>query len=210
MVGMHARRIPLQIGILMFVALAGCAEVDEVWQVRPDGGGRYKLSVRYNGDLLRRIRDVVGEARIRELSPRPLPLDVSVWRRTLAQVKGLKVIHCEERTTDGGMRELSLDVEFDSIRSMVAWEFLSCRTTTVTNANRDDGETVQTFTMNPLARVPVLRKGLSWWRLTTPKATGKRTMRNKTRHPCRVPRVRVVLPARPYDSPRLRPRCCAR
>ncbi len=171
---MCARLVSALFSCLALTTLAACAEVDEVWRFRDGGGGRYQLTVRYNGDLLRQIREVVGEARLRQLSPRPLPFDVAIWRRTLARVKGLNVKSCEEKTLDGGMIELSADVEFDSLRAMLHWEFLSCRTTSLVNAEVD-GETRQTLTMNPLARLPVLRTGLSWWRLTEKSNDEKRT-----------------------------------
>jgi hypothetical protein len=144
----------------VLAGLGGCAEVEEQWVLGEKGGGTWTLSLRWNADLWRRVRGVLGPAVTDRLRGRALPLRPQAWRDSLAGVEGVTIVECEERDTDTGMRELRVQLRFEKLRALMQWELMRRRTVRVETrpapGAAENDPPLCRFAMEPIARVPVL------------------------------------------------------
>ncbi len=138
---------------LVTLLLAGCVEVEERLQLEREGNGLYTLSLRWNADLLARVRDTVGERALAAFEGRPFPLDVGHWRDGLAMLPGLKIQRLEEQEDGAGWRKIEALVAFDRLESLLRWELLAGRPLSIA---AEGGERQARLTMEPLRRLPLL------------------------------------------------------
>jgi hypothetical protein len=155
--------VPLLAGLLL--ALAGCVEVEERLAFEREGNGTYALTLRWNADVLGRVREAVGERAMTAFEGRALPLRADEWRETLRALDGLKVVMLEESVEDGGWKVLRLELAFQSLEDLRRWELFGRRTLEVTS--RDDPRrgrlVMQPFTrltlLDPLLELLAARRG---------------------------------------------------
>ena len=138
---------------LLGLLLAGCVEVEERLTFEREGNGRYTVSLRWNADLLARVRDTVGERALQACEGRPFPLDVGHWRDGLAMLTGLKIQRLEEQEDGAGWRKIEAEIAFDRLESLLRWELLAGRPLRIA---AEGGERQGRLTMEPLLRLPLL------------------------------------------------------
>ena len=140
-----------------FLGLAGCTEAEETWTLNRKGGGEYALVLRWNADLWRRVRGVLGAKVMRRLAGDGFPLRTELWRDGLSGLEGVEILELEERDTDTGMRELRLRARFGKLEQILRWDVLAGRRVKVEpQEGKGGGEGRVAFSMEPIAQVPVL------------------------------------------------------
>lgn len=122
------RRVLLPLlGLVWAGLLAGCVEADETIVLDSDGGGTYRLSVRWNADLWRRAGDAIGDKARRALATPAVPLTAAAWRDAFEPVPGIEIVELEEKTQDGGWKQLRVELRFRHLRDLWRFEFLGNR-----------------------------------------------------------------------------------
>lgn len=121
------RALPLLLGLVWAGLLAGCVEADETIALDSDGGGTYRLSVRWNADLWRRAGDAIGDKARRALATPGVPLSATAWRDAFEPVPGIEIVELEEETQDGGWKQLRVELRFRHLRDLWRFEFLGNR-----------------------------------------------------------------------------------
>lgn len=152
------RRLLLILALMpMLLGLAGCTEAEETWTFDRKGGGEYALVVRWNADLWRRVRGVLGSKVMARLAGDGFPLRAELWRDGLRDLEGVEILELEARDTDTGMRELRLRARFQKVEQILRWDVLAGRTVRIEPPSKEDGGPARTtFYMEPIPRVPVL------------------------------------------------------
>lgn len=138
------------------VLLGGCLHVEESFTFARDsreGGGTYALSVRWNADLLQRVRDVVGPAVLERFQGRPFPLRLEEWRESLRALDHVDLKALEETVEPGGWRTLRTVVGFGRLEHLMAWEPLAGRSLSVEGP---EGDRPARLRMAPFARLPLI------------------------------------------------------
>lgn len=141
------------VGALLVLALSGCVEVDEDWKMARDGSGTYEVTLRWNADLLARVKDTVGAKVLSAFEGRAFPLRLDEWREGLKPLPHVEIKRLDERDLAGGWHELHVLVAFGTLDDLLGWEVLSRRTLRI---DPPDGERLVRLHMTPLALVPVL------------------------------------------------------
>ena len=151
------RRALLALLCCLALGFAGCTEAEEDWTLDRKGGGEYALTVRWNADLWRRVRGVLGAKVMERLAGPGFPLRVELWRDGLKNLEGVKILALEERDTDTEMRELHLRARFEKLEQILRWDVLAARRVRLeTAAKGAAGPPRATLYMEPIARVPIL------------------------------------------------------
>src|SRR5262245_52064484 len=119
----HARIATLLAGVLA-LALGGCVESDESWKFARDGSGSYEVTLRWNADLLARVKDAVGPKVFGAFEGRAFPLRLEEWREGLKPLPHVEIKRLEERDVEGGWHEITALVEFGSLQDLLGWEVL--------------------------------------------------------------------------------------
>jgi hypothetical protein len=135
------------------LALAGCVEVDEDWKFTRDGSGTYELTLKWNADLLARVRDAVGAPVLAKFEGRAFPLRLEEWREGLKSLPHVEIKRLEERDLPGGWHELRAHLAFGALQDLLGWEVLSRRTVRI---DPPTGERLVKLHMTPLTHLPVL------------------------------------------------------
>lgn len=135
------------------LALGGCVEVDERLALEREGNGTYALALRWNADVLARVRETLGARAMAALEGRAFPLRADEWRETLRGVDGVKVVSLEESVEEGGWRALRLELAFASLDDLRRWELFGRRTLQV-SATSDPRR--GRLVMQPFAQIPLL------------------------------------------------------
>lgn len=135
------------------LSLAGCTEVDEAWTFERDGSGTYEVRVRWNADLLARLRDVVGAQALAGFEGRAFPLRLEDWRESLAGLARVDLQTLEERTEPGGWHVLRAVLRFGRVEDVLRWELLARRSLRI---DPPDDERRVRVAMTPFARLPWL------------------------------------------------------
>lgn len=154
---MPRRLLPLL--LLFALVLPGCVEAEETWDLDRKGGGAYELTLRWNADLWRRVRGVLGAKVMGRVAGEGFPLRPELWRDGLKNLPGVTIEDCSERDTDTALRELHVRVTFKRLADLLGWEVLARRTVRLEVEKPEKGSEASpraTFTMEPIARVPVL------------------------------------------------------
>jgi len=140
------------------LALSGCVEVTEKWNLESGGGGTYDLTVRWQADLWRRVADVLGERAMKRIHGAPFPMRAEEWRDGLKGLKGVEIQSLGSEEQEHGWRKLSVKLHFQKVADVFQWEVLSRRTAhfTVEKPKEDDEERIGRLHMTPLIDVPVL------------------------------------------------------
>ena len=138
---------------LLALLFSGCVEVEERLALERDGNGLYTLTLRWNADLLARVRDTVGDGALAAFEGRPFPLDVGHWRDGLAMLPGLTILKLDEQDDGAGWRKIEARVAFDKLESLLRWELLAGRPLSIA---AEGGERQARLTMEPLNRLPLL------------------------------------------------------
>lgn len=141
------------VAALLGLLLAGCVEVEERLTFEREGNGLYAVTLRWNADLLARVRDSVGERALQAFEGRPFPLDVGHWRDGLAMLTGLKILHLKEQEDGAGWRKIEVQIAFDRLESLLRWELLAGRPLSIA---AEGGERQARLTMEPLRSLPLL------------------------------------------------------
>jgi hypothetical protein len=141
------------VGAALALALVGCVEVDEDWKMARDGSGTYEVTLRWNADLLARVKDTVGAQVLSAFEGRAFPLRLDDWREGLRPLPHVEVKRLDERDLPGGWHELHALVAFGSISDLLGWEVLSRRTLRI---DPPDGDRLVRLHMTPLTHLPVL------------------------------------------------------
>lgn len=151
------RRLAVLALIPLFLGLGGCTEAEETWTFDRKGGGEYALVLRWNADLWRRVRGVLGSKVMSRLAADGFPLRTALWRDGLKDLEGVEIVELEERDTDTGMRELRLRARFQKVEQILRWDVLAGRTVRIEPGSKEGGGTPRaTLYMEPIARVPIL------------------------------------------------------
>lgn len=137
----------------LLLPLAGCVEVDEAWVFERDGSGTYALQVRWNADLLARVRGLVGDKTLAAFEGRAFPLRLEEWREGVRALHGVDVRALSEDTAPGGWRVLSTTLHFGRVEDLLAWEVLARRTIRI---DAPDEQRRVHLRMEPFTRLPVL------------------------------------------------------
>jgi hypothetical protein len=148
-----AGRLLTALGAVLALALGGCVEADEDWKFTRDGSGSYALTLKWNADLLARVKDAVGPQVLARFEGRAFPLRLEEWREGLKSLPHVEIKRLEERDLPGGWRELSVHVAFGTLQDLLGWEVLSRRTVRI---DPPTGERVVKVHMTPLTHLPVL------------------------------------------------------
>lgn len=152
------RPLPWLLG-LMLPLLAGCTEAEETWTLDRKGGGEYALTLRWDADLWRRVRGVLGAKVMRRLADPGIPLRTAQWRDGLEDLEGVTILELEEVETGTGMRELRLRARFARLEQILRWEVLAGRRVRIEPEPEAPGAPPRaTLYMEPIARVPILDK----------------------------------------------------
>lgn len=153
------RRLPtatrLLLALVLPLLLGGCLDVEERWRFDEEGGGTWRLEVRWNADILRRAGDALGDRAMAKLAEPPFPLTKAAWRGLLASAPGLAIDTLEEEIENGGWRRLTVAVRFRRLADLFALEILAGRRARV-QAVEEDGERICRLEMGVLRAVPVL------------------------------------------------------
>lgn len=137
--------------------LAGCTRAEETWTFDRKGGGEYALTVRWDPDLWRRVRGVLGARVMDRLAANGFPLRAALWRDGLQDREGITILELGERDVEGGQREIHLRARFERLEQMLAWDVLAGRTVRLAVPTKEAGGTPRaTLYMEPIPRVPVL------------------------------------------------------
>ncbi len=155
------RRVALLLALLLAVPLlGGCTEAEETWTLDRKGGGTYELVLRWNADLWRRVRGILGAKVMHRVARPGFPLRTELWRDGLKGLEGVKILELEARDGESGLQELRLKASFQQLSQMLRWEPLAGRTVRVTVPTAAErGKTSAPkagLYMEPLGRVPVL------------------------------------------------------
>ncbi len=157
------RTLPLL--LVLLAGLTGCVEAEESWNLDRKGGGTYKLVLRWNAGLWRRVGDVLGPKVMARVAGNGFPLHVSQLRDGLSGLEGVTIKRLESKGTDSGLTEIGLEVGFRHLRDLLAWEVMAGRTIRVDvkapdaqAAGRAAGPGSARLYMEPIPRVPVLDK----------------------------------------------------
>lgn len=134
-------------------AASGCTEVEEAWAFERDGSGTCSLRVRWNADLLARVRGVVGDPVAARFAGRAFPLRLEEWRDGVRGLSGVDVRALDEDVEPGGWRVLRTTLHFGRVEDVLAWEVLARRTLRV---EAPDAEGRVHLRMEPFADLPVL------------------------------------------------------
>ena len=148
-----ACRLATLLAAIFALALGGCVEVDEAWKFARDGSGTYDVTVRWNADLLARVKDAVGPNVMSAFEGRAFPLRLEEWREGLKPLPHVEVKRLEERDVEGGWHEIHAVVAFGTLQDLLGWEVLSRRTLRIDPPNADRLVKIH---MTPLTRLPVL------------------------------------------------------
>lgn len=135
------------------LTLAGCTEVEESWTFDRDGSGTCDVRVRWNADLLGRVRDIVGSRALEAFEGRAFPLRLEDWRESLAGLPQVDVKTLEESAEPGGWRALRAVVRFSRVEDVLRWELLARRSLRI---DPPDDERRVRVTMTPFKRLPWL------------------------------------------------------
>ena len=153
-----ARRRPLLVLLLLLAAcvLPGCVEVEERWSFAADGGGSWRLQVRWNADILRRASDALGDEAMEKLAQPAFPMTKAEWSDLLASAPSLSVRTLEEEIEDRGWRRLTVELGFHKLDDLFSLEVLGGRKAKVETTPSEDGGRICRMEMEVLRAVPVL------------------------------------------------------
>jgi hypothetical protein len=147
------RRLAALATVLAACLLGGCVEVDEAWKLTREGSGTYDLTLRWNADLMARVRDTVGPKVAAAFEGRAFPLRLEEWREGLKALPSVDIRRLEEQDLPGGWRELHAVLAFGRMEDLLGWEVLARRTVRVDPPDKDRQVRLH---MEPLHRLPVL------------------------------------------------------
>jgi hypothetical protein len=148
------RPLLILLALLPAWCCAGCVEVEERLAFEREGNGTYRLEVRWDANLLTNVRAQIGEKALAAFAGTPFPLDAASWRDGLAGLAGVRVVRLEEGVGDAGWKSIALEVAFERLEHLLAWELLAARTTFEVAGPDDAGRARITF--KPFEHLPVL------------------------------------------------------
>lgn len=161
--GAVLRRLSLAFGAAGALLLGGCVEVDESWTFATDASGTYELTLRWNADVLQRVRDAVGRPVVDAFAGRAFPLRLEEWRDGVATLSGVEVRTLEESDAPGGWHRLHVVLGFAKVEDLLGWEVLARRSVRIGPADKDQAgkdsaarDKQVRLVMEPLTRLPVL------------------------------------------------------
>ena len=151
-------RLLLPLVAVLALACTGCVEAEETLEIDADGGGRYRLVLRWNADLWRRVGDAVGDRARRALATPSVPMKASAWRDALEPIPGIEIVQLEEQVEDGGWKRLDVELRFQRLKDLWRFEFLGRRKLTVGLApgTTEGGTRKARIEMGLMKRFPVL------------------------------------------------------
>jgi hypothetical protein len=147
------RALVATLTVLLALPLGGCLEVTERLTLEREGNGTYHLTLRWDADLLARVRDHVGERALQAFEGRAFPLSSTALRDGLAPLSGVRIERLDEAAGEAGWRAIDLQVRFDSLEALLRWEVLASRPFTLGPAG--EGRMAR-LRMRPIERLPVL------------------------------------------------------
>ncbi len=146
--------------LIAALALAGCVEATEKWEIESGGSGTYDLTVRWQADLWRRVGEVLGDRAMEGIHGAPFPMRKAQWWDGLAGLKGVEIVSLTTEAQDRGWRKLAVKLRFKRVADVFQWEVLSRRGARFVvekpEGGEDDDARICRMEMKPLVDVPVL------------------------------------------------------